>query len=137
MWCQILERSRGTRPTEALPRFGIHKMAQRTTPPSFLFCLFRGADSKSETTIDNQLWILFHKCGLRFFGRASGHHTKNPTTAPFCISFRYEEGALVLWCFVLNPHQPHARLKTEGDGASFFGASVLRCFGASFRSFRF
>ena len=37
---------------------------------------------KSETTFGNQLSILFHRCGLRYFGRASEYHAKNPTTPP-------------------------------------------------------
>ena len=34
---------------------------------------------------------------------------------PTNASATYRDGgdALVLWCFVLNPHQPHARLKTR------------------------
>ena len=61
----------GTRPKEALPDFGVQKMAQRTTPPSGLF---RGALLKSETTFVNQLLTLLHKCGLRFFRCASEHY---------------------------------------------------------------
>ena len=71
MWIQNLLVRRGTRPKEALPDFGVQEMAQRTAPPPFLFGLFRGAPSKSETTFWNQLLILFRKWGLRFFRRAS------------------------------------------------------------------
>ena len=77
MWFQISGATRGTRPTEALPDFGLHKMAQKTTPTSFLFGLFQGTPLKSEPTFMNQLVILVHKCGLRFFTRASEHYAKN------------------------------------------------------------
>ena len=77
MWFQILLVRRGTRPKEALPDVGVQKMAQRTTPPSFLFGVFQGTPLKSETTFVNQLSILIHKCGLRFFVRASEHYAKN------------------------------------------------------------
>jgi len=77
MWFQISGETRGTRPTEALPDFGLHKMAQRTTPTSFLFGLFQGMPLKPETTFMNPLLILVHKCGLRFFARASEHDAKN------------------------------------------------------------
>ena len=73
----------GTRPKEALPDFGVRKMAHRTTPPSFLLGLFRGAPLESETTFVVQLFILFRKCGLRFLGRESECYeldAKNPTS---------------------------------------------------------
>ena len=48
----------------------------------FLFGLFRGPLQKSETTCVNQLLILFHRCGLRFPGRASEHPSKIPLLHP-------------------------------------------------------
>ena len=42
-----------------------------------LFCMFRGAPQKSESTFVNQLSILFHKWGLRFYWQSSENH---PTT---------------------------------------------------------
>ena len=77
MCFQILVLTPGTRPMEALPDFGVQKMAQRTTPPSFLFGLFQDTPLKSETTFVYQLSILIHKCGLRFFARSSEHYAKN------------------------------------------------------------
>ena len=63
----------GTRPKEALPDLGVQKMAQKISPPSFLFGVFRGAPSKSESKLVNKLSILLHRCGLRSFGCASEH----------------------------------------------------------------
>ena len=37
---------------------------------------------------------------------------------------------LVLWCFVLNPHQPHAHLETKGDGNEVRMSCVARSKGA-------
>jgi len=62
MWFYIFWNPLGARPKEALPDFGVQKMAQRTSSPSFLLGWFRGAPLKSETTFENQLLILFHKC---------------------------------------------------------------------------
>ena len=46
----------------------------------FLFGMFRAAPIKSETTIVNQLLILFHKCGLRFYWKLSEHYPTTPAT---------------------------------------------------------
>ena len=43
----------------------------------FLFGMFRGAPRKSKTTLVNQLLILFHQCGLRFYWQPSEHHLYN------------------------------------------------------------
>jgi len=48
----------------------IEVLGPRFEKPRFLFGLFRGAPQKSETSLVNQLSILFLKCGLRFSGRA-------------------------------------------------------------------
>ena len=46
------------------------------------FEVFRGAPPKSDISFVSQLSILFHEGGLRFSGRASEYHTKNPTSSP-------------------------------------------------------
>ena len=57
-----------------------------------LFGLLRGAAVKSETTFVHQILQLFHKCGLRFSGRASEHCSRDPTTPPsFQSGFRISQ----------------------------------------------
>jgi len=60
----------------------------------------RPVGKQSITVLENPVKMVLW-CGVRSFRS--------------CRSFRWCFGALVLWCIVLNPHQPHARLKTGGE----------------------
>ena len=60
----------------------IEVLGPRFEKSRFIFGLFRGTLPKSETSFENQLLILFHKCGLRFSGRASKHHATISTASP-------------------------------------------------------
>jgi len=81
-------------------------MARRTTPPSFLFGLFQGAHSKSETTFVNQFFIIFRKAGLRFFGRASENHAKNLIIPP-SVLVRIREKSLYFGSTIKTVDQQH------------------------------
>jgi len=69
-------RFRGRASEQAEPKIGFSESGWAPKPRFHdiwgeNFVLFRRASGKCETTFVNQLSILFHKCGLRFSGRAA------------------------------------------------------------------
>ena len=96
LWCLVLNPHRRS-PYPKLLWCG----TRYATGPRFeklwsLFGVFRGACLNPETTLSNQLLILFLKCGLRFSGFQAEHHP---------LGIQVMSCSLVLWFFVLNPHR--------------------------------
>jgi len=67
----------------------IEVLGPRIEKSRFPFGLFRGVHLQSETAFVNQLSILFHECGLRFYWCGAEDH-KNPAT------YSFSPGR---WCF--------------------------------------